>query len=47
VSTDPRVYIASKALAEAMGVPDERNQYIPEARAVLRAPDGQSREEAA
>ena len=48
-TTDPRVYAATRALAEAMGALDDWRQFIPEARAALQAADSVDplREEAA
>ncbi|WP_394253656.1 hypothetical protein [Arthrobacter pityocampae] len=39
MTADPRVHVAARALAHEMGVKDEWKQYVPEARAVLRAAD--------
>jgi hypothetical protein len=39
MSTDPRVHVASRALATAMGNPDDWKLYQGEARAVLEAAD--------
>ena len=39
MTADPRVHVASRALAEAMGAGDSWKQFIPEARAALEAAD--------